>query len=267
MAKGKRVTYAAFTVWLLLMLFMGMGIFRLWAGLVQPARVSWALLPGTVVSEMAYIFGCLITGGEIHRAKLMPGKGGGKGEGGSEPTTEASSGLKFIGPLVAALVSIVACAAAILAVHALLGERIIEAFTANLHDAKLPKELPLQFAAFWDQLEGQVVLLRRMCETWRDLDWLNWRVPLFVYLAACLSIRLAPVRRDPRATLAAVVVIAGVIALIGTLNSRFDNLMSRLWPLLTYVWANLLFILSASLVLRGLIALAFVLGGKRPAKR
>ena len=69
--------YATFTVWLFLVLFVGAGVYRLWSGMVRPAWVNWALLPGTVVSEMAYIFGCLITGGAIRRATLLdvPGVG------------------------------------------------------------------------------------------------------------------------------------------------------------------------------------------------
>ena len=72
--------YAAFTVYLLLIIAMGLGIYRQWTSLVKPAIVHWALLPGTFVSEVAYIIGCLITGGEIKRAKLMD-NGGAAGKG------------------------------------------------------------------------------------------------------------------------------------------------------------------------------------------
>ncbi len=72
--------YATFSVWLVLTLFAGMGVYRLWTRLVKPTYVHWALLPGTIVSEMAFIFGCLITGGEVKRAKLIEGPGGGKGK-------------------------------------------------------------------------------------------------------------------------------------------------------------------------------------------
>ena len=77
--------YAAFSVYLLGILFTAMGVYRLWAGIVKPGRVNWALLPGTVVAEMAYIFGSLITGGEIRRAKLMDAGKGGPGRGKSSP--------------------------------------------------------------------------------------------------------------------------------------------------------------------------------------
>jgi len=255
------VIYAAFTVWLLLILFTAMGIYRLWSRMIPPAYVNWALLPGTVVSEMAYIFGCLITGGEVRRAKLMPGKvAKRKGESESEPTTEAAPRLKIIGPIIAALLAVVACGAAILIVHALLSEPVLAKFLGSM-----PKSLPVSWGELWKQIHGQADLLRHMSQTWFKLEWTNWRVPLFVYLAICLSIRLAPVRRDLRATLAAVVVIAALIALVGLISVRFDGLMHEIWPLVTYIWGLLLFLLVVTLILWGLISLIRVLFGKSSA--
>ncbi|MCK4574593.1 MAG: hypothetical protein KAU36_09480, partial [candidate division Zixibacteria bacterium] len=96
--------------------------------------------------------------------------------------------------------------------------------------------------------------------------WTNWRVPLFVYLAMCLTIRLAPVRRPLRPTLAAVIVLAGLIALVGVVWKRFDGLMDNLWPLVMYVWASLLFMLWVSLMVRGGVGLARALAGKDAPK-
>ena len=59
-----------------------------------------------------------------------------------------------------------------------------------------------------------------MGQTLLDVKWKDWRVPVFVYLAACLAVRLAPVRRSVRASLAAVVLTAGIIALVGLIWSR-----------------------------------------------
>ncbi len=253
--------YAAFAIYLLGIFFMALGVYRLWAGMVGPAAVNWALLPGTVVSEMAYIFGCLITGGEIRRAKLIGGEGrgrSGRGEA-TEPTTEAAPRLPVVGPIVAAFTCMVACAAGVLVVHALLGKPVISTFRygigARLGLAALPKGLPGSAEAFWGQLHTHLDLLRRMGSTWVDVEWLNWRVPLFVYLATCLSIRLAPVRRSLRATLAAVVVLAGLIALLGAVWKRFAGLMGDLWPLVTYVWSSLLLLLAATLIIRGAVSL------------
>ena len=266
--------YAAFSFYLLGILFAGRGIYRLWADLFGPAAVNWALLPGTVVAEMAYIFGCLITGGEIRRAKLMDGeKSGGKGSdggGASEPTTEAKAKLRFIGPLVAAFMSILACGAGILIVHSLLGEPVVGRLQYIVDrlvggSSLLPREIPTSADAFWLQAHTHVDLMRSMGRTWVHVKWLDWRVPLFVYLALCLSIRLAPIRRSLRATLAAIAATAAIIALLGLWN-RFDKLMLDLWPLVTYVWASLVLLLAVSLVVRGTVSLIRGLIKDTPAK-
>ena len=265
--------YAAFSVYLLGVLFAGLGVYRLWADMIKPRRVGWALLPGTVVAEMAYIFGCLITGGEIRRAKLMSGGGGAaprrraSGGGEAEPTTEATPKFRFLGPMVASFMCIVACGAGILIASSLLGGPVIDEFAAGRPAASLSQALPGSTGQFWAQLEGHLHLLRRMSATWLELEWLNWRVPLFVYVSICLSIRLAPVRRSLRATLAAVVVLAGAIALLGLLWRRFDGLLRNdLWPLVTYVWSLLLFLLAVSLIVRGGVGLVrALLEGDRSA--
>ena len=263
--QGRHLIYAAFTVWLLLILFMAIGVHALWSRMVKPVWVAWALLPGTIVCEMAYIFGCLITGGEIRRAKILPGKTGAKSKAADgEPGTESTPRLKVIGPILAALFAVIACIAGVVAAHAFLGEPVIKEFIHGwtLPLAALPDRLPASGGAFWDQLRHQASLLQRMTETLGKLHWLNWRVPLFVYLTICFSIRLAPVRRDLRYTLASVLVITGAIALAGAVSPRFANLVRDVWPLLTYIWTVLLFLLIATLLLHGLLALFRVLAGK-----
>jgi hypothetical protein len=65
-----------------------------------------------------------------------------------------------------------------------------------------------------------------------------------------------------RPTLAAVLFLAGVVAVLGLLWSRFDSLMHDLWPLLTYVWATLLLLLAVTLLIHGLVALIRILAGR-----
>jgi len=228
----------------------------------RPGWVNWALFPGTVVSEMAYIFGCLITGGEIRRARLMDKPESAKtrkGAGADAPGAEATAGLKFFGLILAAALAIAACAVAILIVEAALGDPVISEFTQDPGSpliVGLSQELPRTWSGFWDQLRGQLHLLQRMCETWARLNWLDWRVPLFVYLAACLSVRLAPTTRPLRPTLAAAVLLAAVIAGIGAISGGLRHLINDIWPLLTYVYATLLFLLAASGLVKGSIALS-----------
>jgi len=260
--------YATFTLWLVLTVFMGIGVYRMWASLGKPAWVNWALLPGTLVAQMAYIFGCLITGGEIKSARLVPEKGDG---GGGAPKTSDSPRLKVIGPLVSSLMVLVACGASILAVHKALGKPVMERFSGESSSifsystsskAELPKDLPRTWDAGWDLVGQQVQLIKHTCETWWDLEWANWRVALFVYLAICLAVRLGPVNQPIRPILGAVCAIAGVIAIIGAMNKDFADLMNDIWPLLTYVWASLLTLLTGTLAVLGTVSLWRILTGK-----
>lgn len=264
------MVYVSFVVYVLLILFAGVGVYKLWCSMIPPAAVNWALLPGTLVSEMAYILGCLVTGGEVKRAKLMDGGGGGGkkgGEGGKGggPTTESSGGVKGVGPIVAAALAIIACGAGIVVADSFLGQDVMYGFDGVIggffHNG-LPRELPGSWDSFWQQVQGQVRLLKNTCEAWRELEWSNWHVPLFVYLALCLSVRLAPARRDMRWTLLAAVVIAAVIALLGATVPRLHHLMQDIWPLVTYVWASLLFLLIVTLLLQGVTLFVRVLAGK-----
>jgi len=219
---------------------------------------------------MAHIFGCLITGGEVRRARLIESSGGNAGgekTDESNPAAQSVGGLKLIGPIIASLFAMVACAAAMIIVDALLGEPVTEEFNTGrglLAAASLPKQIPVGWEGFWEQIAGQVALLKRMSETWARVDWLNWRVGVFAYLSICLAVRLAPARGAVRSALAAAVVFAGAVAAAGAISSRFKDVMNDIWPLLTYVWSLLLFLLLATLIIRGLIALARSLAVKKP---
>ena len=256
--------YAAFTFWLLMIMFTSMGVYSLWARMIRPNWLNWALLPGTIVSEMAYIFGCLITGGEIRRAKLIP-PAPKKDAPDGEPITEATAGMTYIGPIVAALISIVACVAVILLAHTLLGKPVIREFSTAgglLSVAGLPKEPASSWDMFWEHLTQQISLLRRMCEAYGNVNWLDWRVPVFVYFSGCMAIRLCPGKRPLRPSLVAAGCLAAVIALIGLIWQEFAGLMNDLWPLLTYIWTSLLFALTVTLMAKGAIAFVRVLMGK-----
>jgi hypothetical protein len=49
----------------------------------------------------------------------------------------------------------------------------------------------------------------------------------------------------------------------GLVSDRFEGLVHEIWPLVTYLWGTLLFLLTATALIRGLLALGRVLSGKR----
>lgn len=263
--------YATLIFWLLMILFAGIGVYRLWAQLVRPIWVNWALLPGTLVSELAYIFGCLITGGQIHHAHLLPQKRGSRNSGSEgEPVTRDEPRWKLIGPAVASLFAVLASLGALLCLHAFLESPAIRQFVLTsgqwspLSRQGLPRQLPDSWDGLWAHLHFQLDLLRGMLESWAELPWNDWRVWLFIYLAGCLSIRLAPVGRDLRWALAAMGLVAAGIALAGLVSDRFDDLIrdGELWYFLTYVWTLLLALLVATGLIRAAVGLGRILAGK-----
>jgi hypothetical protein len=260
--------YLALIVWLLLIILMGMGVYELLARLLRPAWVNWLLLPGTIVSEMAYILGCLITGGEV-RSKIIPSGGGsggagggGGGKGGGGPATESKGGMKFISPMVASTLAIFACAAAVVVLHSALGKPVIRQFPLEVPQ----QQLPTSWGGFWSLLHYQVSLLQHTVDALGGLPWLDWKVPLFVYLSICLAVRLAPSRRPVRPTLAAAACVAVLIALAGLISSQFRGLTYDIWPLVTYVWAMLLLVMCASAATIGITRLVKAVAGSGGAK-
>jgi hypothetical protein len=127
---------------------------------------------------------------------------------------------------------------------------------------KAPSTMIAAVNYFWKLVHSQVDLLKNFTDTVGELKWKNWKVPLFVYLSLCLGVRLSVATRPVRPTLAAVVLIAGGIAIIGALWDKFSDLMNEVWPLLSYVWGLLLLTLVFALLLSGVVALIRALAGK-----
>lgn len=255
-------TGLAFLFWLTLIVLTALGVHRMLELFGKPKAVEWILLPGVIVAEMAYVFGCLITGGEVRNARLFP-SGKGKGR-----TTEVITQFKGIGPVLADLAVVAACVACIIAVHGFLGEPIIRDFIVDdttpvpTVGPDLSTQLPTTAQELWDFPGAQVLLVRKMYETCLKTSWLDWRAVLFVYLGLCLSIRLAPVRRPVRPALGTVALAAVILALVPRAGAEWAERIDSLWLLLTYIWSSLLFTLLIAALARGGVYLVSVLRGQ-----
>ena len=261
-------TTLALAFWLLLILFTALGVYRLLELFGKPKAVDWLLLPGTIVAELAYVSGCLLTGAEVRSATLFPSAGRGK-----TPTTQTTPKIKVIGPVLSALVAMGGCIAVIVAAHGALGEPVIREFIVDETDVvptmgpTLSGLLPTTAQEFWDFPAVQVRLVRKMYETWLATDWLDWRAGLFVYLTLCLSIRLAPIRRPIRPALGAAVVAPILLAISLQAGADLSTRIDSLWLILTYIWSTLLLVLLIVSLIRGGIYLADVLRGKNDGTR
>ena len=111
-------------------------------------------------------------------------------------------------------------------------------------------------------LAAQLVLLRRMAETLNHVDWKDWHVPVFLYLSTALAVRLGPVSRPLRPTMIGAAAAAAAVALIAMFTTGQNDLFTRIWPIMTYMWALLVLLLVITLLARGAVGLIGVLGGK-----
>ncbi len=253
--------YAAMGMWVFLILLTGMGVYRVWTKHLGGAVADWLLFPATVMSELAYSAGRLMTGRPAYGGIISP-----RNPSNDACRTAISGKGGFLVAMLSSFLVLVVCGAALGLLGKWMGEGTIRAFVSSggvFESDFLPRVIPTDWDAFWGTVMYQVELLRRFCEGWVRLDWGNWPVPVFVYLSICLSVRLGPVRHDWRATLVvAAVLLALLAAAAAVIEPLRDVVNGELWWLLTYSWGLLLFLLVVTLVVLGIVYLVRAVIGK-----
>jgi hypothetical protein len=240
--------YAGITFWLLLIVFTALGVHRLWSSMVQPKVVNSLLLPGTLVAQLGYVLGLLITGGTVNNTTLI------KDDDSGEPETpkEATTRVPVIGSVIIALLPMVGCGAAIYCVSRYLGTGVL----SGMQDATLSKvALPSSFGLFFGMLRHLVSLVEQLVTVVRGQDLSQWPNVLFLYLAVCLTVRMAPLNGNVRGALGAIVITGILGYLAGQITKSNAGVLASAWPLLTFSMAVLLFLLILSLLMKGLICL------------
>lgn len=239
--------YVAFALWLLLVLLTGTGLYRLWAKCLGGATTDWLMLPATLLGESAYSAGRILTGRPAYGGLISPQ------DASADPCRNPLTGKHgLLVAMLASTLTLLAGVSAVLLLTRYLGGEVVRSLVLaeGLHSlSELPRELPADWSDFWALLAGQVDLLRRLLESFTDVNWSDWRVPLYVLLSAMLAVRLGPVRHDVRGTLAVWAVLAGLTAgLSATFPAVRDALAGDFWYVLTYLWAMLLLLLAGTLL-------------------
>lgn len=242
--------YAAMTLWLLVAVFSALGVHRLWCSMVQPKIVNWVLLPGTLVAQLGHILGLLITGGTVNETALVKDDGSGEPQTASEPECR----LPVLGAVIIALLPLVGCAAAIYWVSRYFGAPVLAAMNERAAHRLM---LPTSLSTFFDAMRGAISLVQQVVEAVGAGNYRDWRTWLFLYLVACLTVRMAPFTGNLRGSIGAILMTGLITFLIGQMTSSTDALLGSIWPLVVFSVAVLLLLLMCSL-----IAKAGVLLGK-----
>ncbi len=247
--------YAAMTFWLLVIVFAAMGVHQLWSSLIQPKVVNSILLPGTLVAQIGYMLGVLITGGTVNNTALIKDDDSGEPQTG----TEEKPKVPLVGTILIALLPMIGCAAAIYWSARYFGESVLAGMEkSTLQQVALPTTIP----HFFDLLRASVTLVENLVIVVRAQDLGDWQQLLFLYLAICLTVRMAPLTGNVRGSLGAIFISGVLMYLLGRIMQTGTGPFGTAWPLITFSVAVLLFLLIVSLLLRALVSLIKTVSGQ-----
>lgn len=251
--------YAALTFWLVVIMFAAWGVHRLWSSLVKPRVVNSLLLPGTLVAQLGHVLGLLLSGNSVTNTKLM----GDDDKGEPESETPEQERLPIVGPILIGLLPLVACGIALYVVARFWGGSVISdvSGTAAMH---VPQALPTTLPGVWALLRDTVSLLEAMVDAILHSDLPNWPTVLFLYLAVCLTVRMAPFEGNQRGAIGAIFLAAIAISVVSSLVPAARHFVERSsWPVLSFAVAMLLFLLLLSLLVRGVVGFIRILATNR----
>ncbi len=239
------------TLWLLVIILTAGAVYRLWTDLVPPRVVNSILLPGTFAAQVGHVLGLLVTGATINNTALV------KDDGSGEPQASAESRTRIpvLGPIIVAMLPMLACGLGMYAVAAWLGADLPAAFA----NAGVTDRLPTTIAAGCDLVRDVVTLVERLIGRFGQRDLSSWEAWVFAYLVVCLSVRMAPLTGQVRSALGAVVLLGVLSALGGQVWPGWRGALLSAWPMLSFAVATLLLLLCVSLVARGVIELVKVM--------
>lgn len=244
--------YLAATAWLLLIALLAWAVRALWLGVVQSRVLNLVLLPGTLVAQIGYIVGLLITGAGSGTVSVL----------GDEPEPDEKEAEKPAGPHTSVIGAVIIGFLTIAAVGATM-QVVLYSFGGARSDHISAEHLALQvpdtLPAFWEQVRQLVTLTEETLEAFRNADAGRWADIVFIYLMVCLAVRMAPVPGNIWGHFGAIVAQGAVLALVGTVIESLAGFVSLFWPLLALVTGLLLLLLLFSALARGCIVLVSAL--------
>ncbi len=242
--------YAAMVFWLLVLVFAAYGTHQLWAGMMKPNVLNVVLLPGTLIAQAGRIVGMLVTGAQINNVALLTT---------ADQTKTAKSKaqqpkIPVVGPVLVALLPMLACGFAIHMVVTTLGQDVLPASTEATSNT-----LPLTFNSLWELLRSTIGVAEHVTGIVLSSDFRDWQTWLFVYLIVCLTVRMAPMPGAHRGAIGAVLLIGVLISLVGRFTEASEGAIDGLWDLLNFSVGCLLCLLLLSLMARGGVGLFRIL--------
>lgn len=236
--------YFSASLWMAAAVLLAWGVRAIWRGVISPRALNIALLPGTLIAQLGMIVAILMTEKELVPVSFL-----GEEEPDEDEKSEAPR-VPFLQAVLVGLLPLVTVGAAVTLILIGPGAGLLEPVSAD-HVSLSP---PQDISAFWTQIRHLVTLTEETLNSLRLRDWGSWPTWLLTYLLVCLVMQLAPPARSSYGRFYAIALVGVAGSLVGTLVPAFPNVILAAWPRLVFVCGLLLLILTASLFLRGGVA-------------
>ncbi len=245
--------YATLTFWLFFVVLAAWSVQQLWVGIVKSRVLNAVLLPGTLVAQLGHVLGLLVTGATVNNTALY------KQESGEPETTEnPNPRIPVLGPMIIALLPLMACAAAIYFSVRLLGQQTLStAFSYEVSGA-----LPTSIGGFWQFLRDQISMMESVVGSIAAVFPGSWRLWLCVYLVICLTVRMAPFPGNFRGSFGAILLLGLVAAAIGLISTSWPTHVEAFWGVLSLMVPTLMLLLLASALIRSAVGVGKLLANR-----
>ncbi|HMQ17390.1 MAG TPA: hypothetical protein PKC49_15605 [Phycisphaerae bacterium] len=246
--------YAAFTFWLLVIIFAAWGVHHLWSALIKPRVVNGLLLPGTLVAQLGHVLGLLITGNPVQNTSLM----GDDEKGEPQSDTPDNTRIPVVGGIIVGLLPLAACTACLYLVAHFWGGPVLSRAAAG-GGLSLPQAPPTTLSAVWELLRSGITLVEALLNGILASNLMQWTTVLFLYLSICLTVRMTPFAGNRRGAIGAILLTGLAVGVLSTLTPAVHSFVLSSWPILSFAVGMLLFLLLLSLAVSGLVGLVRIM--------
>jgi len=241
--------YAALVMWLVIIVFCAQGVYHLWTRFAKPKLVNILLLPGTLVAQLGYVLGCLVTGSPVGNATLMGGDGGSQG---GPPKAK----VPLIGSMIVALGPLITCGVTIYLLTVFLADEMVRPI------GSARQQIPLSVGQCWRLLHDAINLAESFAGAFEPRKLIRWQHLLALYLTICLTVRMAPLPGNLRGGVLGVAGLGLILAIVNVFVDSIRPAVIHVWPVVSLAAAALLFLLAISLAVRAAASLVMILVGK-----
>jgi hypothetical protein len=244
--------YAAFVFWSIVAIFAARAVYGLLGRVMPPKVLNYALLPGTLVTQIGHHLALLVTGGTVNASRLANDS-----TGAPEIQADGKPRIPVLGPVLVAVVPIFLCGLALVFAADWFNARMM-----MREVAVLPQALPRSLDGFWMRIREVIDALAGAQGMWMHANWDLWRTWLFAYLAICLTIRMSPLSQDLRPALLGVAMFGVIAWLVGMFTNQLDLKLKQFWPNLSFLVSNLLLILLVGLAAAACLGIWGIIKGQ-----